>query len=165
MIQWSPWPSLPHQDEGPNNGNTVKMLSHLIHPSHMICVFLQKIPNGNFPWQVRWTAGGEDVARPLLCETTIQVPAPSFDWLGGEVTDTKNLRLSCRKIMVNLFSPRKLGKMNPIWRSHIFQMGWWKTTKLVVKGKWKNSVQTGCPKQIRLGNGRYGASWWLMGEE
>ena len=28
-----------------------------------------------------------------------------------------------------LCSPRKLGKMNPIWLSHIFQMGWWKTTK------------------------------------
>ena len=159
MIQWSPWPSLPHQDEGPNNGNTVKMLSHLIHPSHVICVFLQKIPNGNFPWQVRWTAGGEDVARPLLCETTIQVPAPSFDWLGGE--DHRYQKVSVSAVGKSWSTWGKIPNLTVAY----FSDGLVKNHQLVVKGKWKNSVQTGCPKHIRLGNGRYGASWWLMGEE
>ena len=34
-----------------------------------------------------------------------------------------------------LFSPRTLGKMNPFWRPHIFQMGWSKNQQLVEVGR------------------------------
>ncbi len=66
-----------------------------------------------------------------------------------DVWDTLNMCLMKAKQVINnlnmnwlrltrwwfetfLFSPRKLGKMNPIWLSHIFQMGWWKTTNQLI---------------------------------
>ena len=82
---------------------------------------------------------------------------------GGEVADTK-MPESGRKIIVNLvvskifleFSPRKLGE-DSHFDDQIFQMGWF-NHQLVVKEK-KYSFQIRCHKHIRLGNGRYGASW------
>ena len=86
----------------------------------------------------------------------------------------KSLRFGCRNVhgqpggfndfFFGIFTP-KIGEDEPNLTVAYFSDGVGEKPPTSCERKMIHSVQTGCPKHIRLGNGRYGASWWLMGEE
>ncbi len=102
-----------------------------------VIFFFQKIP-WQF-WQVRWTAGGEDVARSLLCEATIQVR----HW--GEVIDFgktnteavgKSL-LRKRRYSVQMRFPKHI----LAGMTGMVQVGdWWERNKLTIQQLKKSTL-------------------------